>query len=59
MCWFEIAGCEVSFSYEDPGIQVSFVKGQIDREQALRIAEGVLASVEAATGQRGEVVQCS
>ena len=51
----EVDGVEVAFSFEDPGIQVSF-DGRIDAATASRIVEEVLASVETKTGQRGTVV---
>lgn len=46
----------ISFSDEDPGLQVSFEEFSGSRAEALRIVEEILASVEAATGQRGRVV---
>jgi hypothetical protein len=51
----EINGVQVAFSFEDPGIQVSF-DGRIDAATASQIVGEILASVETKTGQRGIVV---
>jgi hypothetical protein len=51
----EVEGVHVSFSDEDPGIQVSF-EGEIDETKARQIVEEILASIETSTGQRGKVV---
>ena len=51
-----IGGCEVSFSYEDPGIQISF-DGEIADELAERVASEVLERIREITGQEGEVIR--
>lgn len=48
-------GIEISFSYEDPGIQVSF-EGEISDDLAKKIVEEILGRVEEATGQSGYIV---
>lgn len=50
-----VDGCEISFSSEDPGIQVVF-EGQISRERAVEIIEEIRQSIEAASGQSARVV---
>lgn len=54
----EIDGCQISFSYEDPGIQISFA-GQIANERAEQIVEDVRKHIEQLSGQRGESIQIS
>jgi hypothetical protein len=46
----------ISFSNEDPGIQVSFEEYTGSEEEATKIVEEILASIESATGQRGRIV---
>ena len=46
---------EISFSYEDPGIQVAF-EGDIPEDIANQIVEEIRESIEAATHQKGYVV---
>lgn len=48
---------EISFSDEDPGIQVAFESGMIDHESARRIIEEVAANISAVTGQAARVVE--
>jgi len=50
-----VKGFEVSFSYEDPGIQVVF-EGSMSEEDADRITQEVLANIVQATGQQGKVI---
>ena len=50
-----IGECEVSFSFEDPGIQICF-HGDIAEELAERVASEVLERIEI-TGQEGEVIR--
>ncbi len=45
-------GVEVSFSYEDPGIQVVFEE-ELPQEIADQIAEEILRNVENVSGQKG------
>jgi hypothetical protein len=54
----EVDGCEISFSYEDPGVQMSF-EGDISQENAACIAEEVRLQVERVSGQAARVVQVS
>ena len=54
----EIKGVEISFSYEDPGIQITF-EGEIDGEIADQIVDEILKNIEAITGQSGRVVPLS
>jgi hypothetical protein len=51
-----IGRCEVSFSFEDPGIQISF-DGDIAEDLAERVASEVLERIRELTGQRGEVIR--
>jgi hypothetical protein len=51
-----IGGCEVSFSFENPGIQISF-DGDIAEDLAERVAFEVLERIREITGQQGTVVQ--
>ncbi len=51
-----VRGCEVSFSYEDPGIQVCFETGEISEADTANIAKEILRNIEEATGQSGKVV---
>ncbi len=48
-------GIEISFSYEDPGIQVAF-EGDIPEDVAKQIVEEIRERIEAATHQKGYVV---
>src|SRR5688572_2788409 len=48
-------GTDISFSYEDPGIQVS-IEGHLPPDVADRIAEEIRQNVERVTGQKGRVV---
>lgn len=54
----EVEGCEISFSYEDPGIQVSF-DGKMSQERADEIIEEIKQAVEAAGQESATVVQIS
>jgi hypothetical protein len=51
-----VMGCEVSFSYEDPGIQVCFETGNISEAMAVQLVEEIAAKVRAATGQQTTVI---
>jgi hypothetical protein len=51
-----IGECELSFSFEDAGIQIVF-DGEIEPEEAMRIADEIRANVERATGQRAALVE--
>ena len=52
----EIDGCQISFSYEDPGIQVSF-QGEIPQELADRIVAEISQTIESESGQKSEAIQ--
>lgn len=54
-----VLGCDVTFSYEDPRIQLSFVRGTMDEETASRIVTEILDKITRATGRQGKVVQIS
>lgn len=51
-----VLGCEVSFSSEDPGIQVSFETGNISQAQAIQLVQEIAAKIAAVTGQQAEVI---
>jgi hypothetical protein len=51
-----IGGCEVSFSFEDPGIQISF-DGDIAEDLAERVATEVLERVREISGQQGQLIR--
>lgn len=53
----EVLGCEVSFSYEDPGIQVCFERGPIPDDQAKQIVREILENITRSTGQPGNVIE--
>jgi hypothetical protein len=52
-----VADCEIAFSYEDPGIQVSFECENISEELATKIVEEICSNIIQATGQKGKVLQ--
>ena len=52
----EVADCEISFSYEDPGIQVSF-EGPIDENEAAQIAEEIRKRIQEVSGQQAELIR--
>jgi len=54
----EIDGCQISFSYEDPGVQVSF-EGEIHEQRAAVIAEEIRQRIEQVSGQTAEAIQIS
>ena len=54
----KLEGVEISFSYEDPGIQIIFYD-EIDGETADQIVDEVLENIEKTTGQSGRVVPLS
>jgi hypothetical protein len=51
-----VAGCVVTFSFEDPGIQVSF-DGSIDNALADKVVDEVKQRIEQVSGQKGEAIQ--
>ena len=52
----EVSGCEVSFSDEDPGIQVSFETGEISVETAEQIVKEISENITRVTGQGARVI---
>ena len=54
----EIDGCEISFSSEDPGIQVSF-HGQMSEPRAVAIVDEIRQSIERVSKQHAEAIQIS
>jgi hypothetical protein len=52
----EVSGVEISFSYEDPGIQVTF-EGDLPEEVADAIVTEILANITEVTGQQGRVIR--
>ena len=53
-----IGSCEVAFSDEIAGIQISF-EGDIDAQLARQVAAEVLERITASSGQTGEILQIS
>jgi hypothetical protein len=53
----EVDGEEISFSYEDPGIQVSFETGKLSPDVTLKIIHEICNRVAVVTGQQGRVVE--
>lgn len=51
-----VGDCEVSFSYEDPGIHICFEKGTMSEELAQRVVDEIAANITAATHQQSEVI---
>lgn len=54
----EVEGCQISFSYEDPGIQVSF-EDSMPQERADEIVREIKQSIEVAGNETAEVIQIS
>jgi len=54
----EVEGCEISFSCEDPGIQVSF-EGKVSQARAEEIIDEIKQAIEAAAKEQATVVQIS
>jgi len=48
------ADVEISFSYEDPGIQMC-IEGELPKSLAEQIADEVRQNIERVTGQKGKV----
>lgn len=53
----EVEGAEISFSYEDPGFQISFQTGSLSAERARQIVDDICRSIESKTGQKTRVVE--
>ena len=45
----EASGCEISFSFEEPGIQVVFESGEISEGAAEELVSEIAANIAAAT----------
>ena len=54
----KVEGIEIAFSFEDPGIHISFA-GEINGEIADQIVDEILKNIEATIGQSGRVVTLS
>jgi hypothetical protein len=54
----EIDGCQISFSYEDSGVQVSF-EGDISEQRAAVVTEQIRQRIEQVSGQKAKAVQIS
>ncbi len=52
----EVDGCEVSFSYEAVGVQVSF-EGDITQARSMAIVEEIRQYIELVCGQSAETLQ--
>lgn len=52
----EISGCEVSFSYEDPGILVAFEDEVFSAEEELKLVKEILENLTLLKGEVGEVI---
>ena len=52
----EIRGCPVSFSYEDPGIQISFDGDMLSEAEASQVVSEIAESITRATGQKSQVI---
>jgi hypothetical protein len=52
----EIEGEEISFSEEDPGLQVVFETGVLSQERADEILAQICESIESHTGQKTRIV---
>lgn len=52
-----VAGTEISFSYEDPGVQVSFDDDTMGEVQAMQIVTEIAGNLTEATGQASRVVR--
>jgi hypothetical protein len=52
-----VLGCDISFSFEPPGIQIVFEGEDITGPQARRIVDEIARNVAAVTGQFAAVVE--
>lgn len=52
----EVAGCEISFSFEDPGIQVIVENINIPAEQIEQLVQEICQNIAEKTGQQGIVI---
>jgi hypothetical protein len=51
----EVDGVHIAFSYEDPGIQVTF-EGDVDAAWARSVVEEILERIESMTGQSARII---
>jgi hypothetical protein len=52
-----VNGCEISFTYEDPGILVRFEGAGLPDEEEEQIADEIAASITKATGKKVETTE--
>lgn len=52
----EVRGCPISFSFEDPGIQVCFEGDGLTEAESMQIVNEIAENITAATGQRSKVI---
>ena len=53
----EVNGCEISFTYEDPGILVRFEGAGLPEEEEEQIADEIAASITKSTGKKVETTE--
>ncbi len=53
----EVSGCEISFSYEDPGILVAFEDEVFSVEEELQLVREILENLTQLKGEAGEVIR--
>ena len=53
----EVEGTEVSFSDEEPGIQVSFETDSFDATRARQIVDDICRNIETQLGQKTRVIE--
>ena len=51
----KVNGCEISFSYEDVGIQIVFENDTFAPEEELQLLNEILLNITEITGQKGKV----
>ena len=52
-----VNGCEISFTYEDPGILVRFEGAGLPEDEEEQIADEIAASITKSTGKKVETTQ--
>jgi hypothetical protein len=55
----EVSSCPISFSFEDPGIQVCFEGSNLSQDDAVKVVNEIADNIMKATGQQARVVQIS
>lgn len=53
----EVNGCEISFTYEDPGILIRFEGKGLPDEEEEQIADEIAARITKATGKKVETTE--